>query len=149
MKKLIIRWLPALIGGLFLVLMYQLQNFNFLKFFQGDLVKDISNKAAGAFTKPEFAVNKIIRYAINDISSMAIIWSIFQRKDFIKFSVLVFLFGLLILLPVYLTLFFTLEKELGVVLHYYHRLVVNPTLLLLLIPAFFYQQSVEKQKIDG
>jgi hypothetical protein len=56
---------------------------------------------------------------------------------------LVLLFGLFILLPVYFVGYFYFKEAFGVTLSYLHRLVMNPTLMMLLIPLFYFQNKFE------
>lgn len=86
--------------------------------------------------------NKILRYLVNDLAALALIWAIFQRQDFVRFSILVLLFGLFILLPLYFIGYFYFSHSLGITLSYLHRLVMNPTLMMLLIPFFFLHKKM-------
>jgi len=88
-----------------------------------------------------FIVNKIGRYLVNDLFTIAIIYGLFYEKKYLRFSFLVLLFGLLLLLPIYLILFLANIEGFSSLLTHLHRLVLNPVLMMLLIPAFFYQRS--------
>jgi exosortase F-associated protein len=88
--------------------------------------------------------NKILRYLVNDLAALALLWVIFQRRDFVQFAFWVLLFGLIALLPAYFIGYFYFADTLGITLSYLHRLVMNPTLMLLLIPLFYFQQKKEK-----
>lgn len=135
------------IGSVFLLaIMYQLQNLNFTRVLTGTPFNEAIIKDNADVTTLQFILNKSFRYIVNDLAGIALIYAIFNEKKYARFSFLVMIFGFLVLLPIYMFLSINFYNELTVVLHYYHRLVVNPTLLMLLIPAFFYQQSMEKMQ---
>jgi exosortase F-associated protein len=92
--------------------------------------------------------NKVIRYLINDLAAIALLWVLFQRRDFILLAFWVLLFGLFLLLPLYFVGYFYFSEKLGITLSYLHRLVMNPTLMMLLIPLFYFQQKNEKTQIN-
>ncbi len=134
---------------LLLALMYQLQNLNYLRVFSGTPFNEAIIKDNATVTTLQFVFNKSFRYLFNDLAGIGLIYAIFNEKRYARFAFLVMIFGFIVLLPIYLFLSVNFYKELTVILHYYHRLVVNPTLLMLLIPAFFYQQSMEKAQQNG
>lgn len=92
--------------------------------------------------------NKLIRYLINDLAALALLWVLFQRRDFLQLAFWVLLFGLIVLLPIYLIGYFYFSDVLGTTLSYVHRLVMNPTLMMLLIPLFYHQQKMEKSQVE-
>ena len=92
---------------------------------------------------PEFDVTKhllsmALRYGINSILSLAIIYSIFNNKDYLKLSVFIYLIGFVVFFALYYYSIHT-EFSLGFTAGFYiRRLVIQPVLLLLLIPVFWY-----------
>jgi exosortase F-associated protein len=110
-----------------------------------------SDFGAGTVKLPDFdafrfAWHKLIRFLLNDGFSLLIIYGIFQRKDFMSFGFKLFQIELFVILPIYLTLSVFLYEPTRFFLQHIHRLVVNPVLMMLLIPAFFYQQHLEKDQ---
>ncbi len=91
-------------------------------------------------------LNKGVRYLINNLAALALLWGLFQRRDYLQLAVVVLLFGLFVLLPLYFVGYFYFRESLGVTLSYLHRLVMNPTLMMLLIPLFYYQRNLENTK---
>ena len=92
-----------------------------------------------------FILNKTIRLLVNDAICTAMIFSVFKEKSYRQFTAVVFLIELMVVLPVYLVLKLTLEgtSELSTpLLSFIHRLVVNPTLMLLTGIALAYQKFV-------
>lgn len=133
-----------MLAGLGFVVVYQLQDFSFL-----NALKRISgNHELPLFVKeghPTFSYvfNKTIRYLINDLLAIALIQALFNNLAYTRFAVYVMLFGLFILLPLYFILFFNFYTKIQSLLFYFHRLIVNPVLVMLLIPAFYYQRRPE------
>ena len=96
-----------------------------------------------------FVFNKTIRFIFNDLACLLLISALFEGRKYMKVAVLVFLFELLIILPLYFVLKLNLEGDSEIsspLLSQIHRLIVNPTLMILLIIAFFYQRFREKNK---
>lgn len=86
--------------------------------------------------------SKVLRYIVNDGFALLMLWGLFGNKRYMRFAVLVFLFGFLVLLPLYLILTLHYYYSAYAFLNHLHRLVLNPVLMMLLIPAFYYQQSI-------
>lgn len=106
----------------------------FLKYFQGPMGREFY---------PEYDLMKVMisvtfRYAINAFLSLMIIALAFRRKSYVKFAMLIYLVFLVLLLPLYMYLathYFELGENIG---FYIRRLLIQPLLLLILIPAFYY-----------
>nr|AIW81359.1 hypothetical protein [uncultured bacterium TB303_p] len=114
----------------------------FLEFFKGDYINN-------AF--PEYDLIKVIlgivsRYLINTIISTLIIGLIFWSRKYVLFTTYVYAGFLLILLPIYIY-FVETEFSLGENLGFYiRRFLIQPVLLLILIPAFYYQKFMVKKE---
>src|SRR5690606_25073246 len=94
-----------------------------------------------------FIVNRTVRLILNDLACMLLIFAIFQKRQYLVVAFYVFLFELLILLPVYFTVKLSLEGDSEIsspLLSFIHRLIVNPMLMVVLIGGFFYQRFVTK-----
>ncbi len=94
---------------------------------------------------PDFEISKLLwntllRYLINGVISIGILWVVFQKKGVIRFSVL--LYGILFLILI--TLFFILlnisEAGQHISIFYVRRFLIQPLILLLLVPAFYLHQ---------
>ncbi len=126
------------------MVIYQLQDFSFLN----GIKRLFGDASAPLFVKeghPNFAYvfNKTIRYIINDLLAIALVQAIFNNPRYTRFAFFVMLFGLVVLLPLYFVLFFSFYTKFQSLLFYFHRLIVNPVLVMLLIPAFYYQRKIE------
>lgn len=120
-----------------LLLVYVFQQFNYTGFLFQIISMDQLNP------NTTFALNRTIRLIINDSLSMLLIYALFQKKAYLKLSGLIFLFELMVLLPVYLWVKLYLEGPSEIsspLLSPIHRMIVNPLLMIVLIAAFYYQR---------
>ncbi len=122
-----------------------------IRAFQDDLFYDpliVYFKNDYLYTKiPEidtfkFFVNILYRYTLNTLISLAIIWVLFQKKTYLKFSIKFFGLAFLIL-SVVLMFFVITEFKNGYLFPFYvRRFLIHPLFLFLLIPAFYYQKRL-------
>lgn len=86
-------------------------------------------------------INLLYRYLLNSIISLGLIWILFKRKDYMKFSGVFFVLAFIILIPVFLFLLKDNFQRGYLLLFYVRRFIIQPLFLLLLVPLFFYQKS--------
>lgn len=92
-----------------------------------------------------FAINKTLRLLANDLVCVFMIFSIFKEKNYRQVAMLVFMIELVVILPIYLLLKLYLEGTSEIsspMLSFIHRLIVNPTLMLLTGMALSYQKFI-------
>ena len=131
----IIALLIALFG---LIRIYENQLFYdpFLKYFKLDNNLDLP--------KVDFfqlAFGLTFRYFLNTIISLAILYLIFLDLELTKFATLLYILFFIVLLC---ALYFVLETDQNpnrITLFYVRRFLIQPILLLLFIPAFFFQKQ--------
>jgi exosortase F-associated protein len=87
-----------------------------------------------------FLINRTIRFLLNDAFAIGIIYALFNEKKYVIFSLYVQLAGVVLFLIPYFILKLYLPTYNGPMISFLHRLILNPTLLMLLIPAFYYQK---------
>jgi exosortase F-associated protein len=87
-----------------------------------------------------FLVNRTIRFLLNDIFMIGLIYALFVERKYVVFALWVQLAGVVFFLIPYFVLKLYFPSYNGPLISYLHRLILNPTLLLLLIPAFYYQK---------
>ena len=88
-----------------------------------------------------FIINRSIRFVINDVLAILLIYSLFYERKYVFFAVWVQVLGMVFVLFPYFIIKFNFPGYNGPLISFLHRLVLNPTLLLLLIPAFYYQKK--------
>jgi exosortase F-associated protein len=109
--------------------------------------KDIQMLFDGWFSSRyvAFAMSRTFRFLINDLLVIQIIYGLFYEKKYVIFAFYVQLAGVILILLPYLTIkAFTGYN--GPLISFMHRLIVNPLLMLLLIPAFYYQNKISKHE---
>lgn len=96
-----------------------------------------------------FTVNKSLRYICNDLFAICIIYGLFGKGQYVRFAMYVMLFGLIILVPAYIFLY--LEQPVGFssMLSHLHRITMNPVLMMLLIPALYFQERSAREENEG
>lgn len=84
------------------------------------------------------------RYSLNSILSLALIYALFQDRDILKFSLLVYSAFLVVFL---IAFFIILEyfPDGSWLLFYVRRFLIQPILILLFIPGFYYQLQKTKK----
>ncbi len=124
-------------GLLALILIFVFQQFSYIGFFSETL---FSFKLDPVW---EFSLNKIIRFLLNDMAVITVIYGIFYEKKYVELSLLVVCFGFVFILLPYLFLVNNYPQYNGPLYSHLHRLVMNPILLLLLIPVLLYQKMMK------
>lgn len=92
-----------------------------------------------------FIINRVVRLVFNDLACFLMIYVFFRERKYLKVAFWLFLLELLIILPLYFMIKLTLEGASEIsspLLSQFHRLIVNPTLMLLLMAGFFYQRNI-------
>lgn len=139
-------------GGIGLVLVYVFQDYlNLYNGLFGDgswKIPYVGTDYLDHMSKAEFIVNKIFRYLLNDFFSILIIHGIFLKKSYTRFAILLMAFGLLILLPLYFYFYLASVPGFSSMISHMHRLVLNPVIMMLLIPALWYQSQVQGKNHD-
>lgn len=95
---------------------------------------------------PKLLLNISLRYWLNTLISLAILYVTFQDKNIVKFATLLFalLFG--ISLATFCLLYFNLNGNNVMGLFYVRRFLIHPIFILILLPAFYYYR-LQKRKI--
>jgi exosortase F-associated protein len=88
----------------------------------------------------QFIINRTIRFLINDNLVLLLIYGLFYDKRYVKFGLTVEAVGFSFLLIPYFILRFYTDID-HMYISFIHRLIINPTLMVLLIPAIYIQRS--------
>lgn len=87
----------------------------------------------------QFIINRTIRFLLNDNLVLLLIYALFYENKYVKFGFAVEVAGLLFLLiPYFLLRYYTSIDHSYI--SFIHRLIINPTLMVLLIPAIYLQR---------
>ena len=88
----------------------------------------------------KFLINRTFRFLLNDTFAIGLIYALFRERKYVVFSIYVQLVGMVLFLLPYFVLKIYWPRYNGPLISFLHRLILNPTLLMLLIPAFYYQR---------
>lgn len=80
-----------------------------------------------------------LRYWLNAIFSLAIIYVLFRSKKILGLSIKIFVISFFLLLGGFLLVMYS-QQEGYLLLFYIRRFLIHPMLLLLLVPAFYYKK---------
>ena len=139
-NRIAVKWALVIAACVILLAVYLFQQFNFLLFFCGSLA---ASENCSFHPNTIFIFNKTFRLIVNDTACMILILALFKERKYLRVAFYIFLFELLIVLPLYFILKLTLEGDSEIsspLLSQIHRMIVNPTLMILVIIAFSYQR---------
>lgn len=135
-----------LIGILFLALVA-------VRFFETDLFYDplIHFYEGNYLTQPppkfqewKLVLHTFFRFFLNTLLSLLILFTAFQRKQILRFSIVFFgaVGAILMILFIYFTL--NMAPENYFTLFYIRRFLIQPIFIILLLPAFYYQKALKQ-----
>ena len=79
-----------------------------------------------------------LRYILNSVISLGIIYLFFKDKSIVKFSSFVYLIAYIILVLIFLYFVINPRQQDYYLFFNFRRFLIQPILLLLLLPAFYY-----------
>ena len=106
----------------------------YLLFFQDDYLR-MDNPTREVFKLTAFTT---LRYVLNSVISLGIIYVIFRDKSMIKFAGILYVMAYLILLILFLYFVLNPRQEDYLIFFYIRRFLIQPLFLLLFLPAFYY-----------
>ncbi|AUS05770.1 exosortase F system-associated membrane protein [Tamlana carrageenivorans] len=84
-----------------------------------------------------------LRYFLNSIISLAIIAVIFTDKNIVKFSAVIYVLAFIVLMLIYLYFVVHPRQEDYYMFFNVRRFLIQPIILILLLPAFYYQKMIK------
>jgi exosortase F-associated protein len=90
-------------------------------------------------------LNFILRYSINGVISLSIIYVIFRDASIVIFSSFMFMFFLFLLIFLMFLLLTYFDENQKMNLFYVRRFLIQPIFLLLFLPALYYQKVIAKK----
>ena len=140
-----LRWILVLVGFIGLIAVRGLEG----KIFYDPFLAYFKSADQSA-SFPEFVWGKLFfsylfRFGLNTFFSLIIIHSIFQNKHWTKQALVLILLVFAITFPLYLYSIST-KFEIGYLFSFYmRRFVIQPLILLLIIPLFYYRKHTLSQ----
>lgn len=108
----------------------------YLSFFENDYLYIDSPRRELA----KLLFNTTLRYVLNSLISLGIIFLVFKDKSMIKFSTVIFALAYLLLLIPFLYFVINPKQEDYYLFFNVRRFLIQPIILMLLLPAFYYQR---------
>ena len=109
----------------------------YLMFFKNDYLY-IDNPRREVF---KLSVYSTLRYVLNSLISLSIIYVFFKDKTMVKFSVAVYIIAYIILLLFFLFFVINPKQENYYIFFNIRRFLIQPLILLLLLPALYYYKQ--------
>lgn len=106
----------------------------FIEYFKHDYL----NKPIPEFSNYKLFFNMMIRYAINSIISLAIIWLAFKKMNYLRFSVKFYVIAFIFLSFAFFTILNGELKQGYLLAFYIRRFIIHPLFVLILLPAFYF-----------
>lgn len=127
-----------------LVRMFQTELFTdpFIDFYKGNYLQ----KTPPNIDELNVYINTAFRYFLNTIISLFAIWIAFPKKSVLKFSLVFYGVAFVLLMLTKIILIHQLTPELYSTLFYVRRFLIQPLFVIILLPAFYYQHKVQKDK---
>lgn len=108
----------------------------YLQFFENDYLYIDSPRRETA----KLVAFTTLRYVLNSLISLGILYAVFRSKSIIKFSVLVYSVSYFILLIAFLYFVINPRQEDYYLFFNMRRFLIQPIILLILLPAFYYNR---------
>lgn len=89
---------------------------------------------------PMMFFNVFLRFLINTIISLTILYVAFRNKGIIKFSGVIYAVFFIVLFPLFVYLMQNVQPDDYLAAFYVRRFLAHPVLILILLPAFFYHR---------
>ena len=98
---------------------------------------------------PEINIFKLffglgIRFYLNSVISLLLLYVIFKDKQIVKFSALLYMILGSILMISFIFILISFGEESKMTLFYIRRFLIQPIFILLFIPGFYYQKQIKK-----
>nr|WP_329805552.1 exosortase F system-associated protein [Flavobacterium sp. T-12] len=113
----------------------------FLEFFHGE----IQNKPLPEYDGFKLFIGLFFRYLINSIITISIIYLLFKETSIVKLTTFLLLgFFIVLIIILFLILNFSSNPD-YLFIFYIRRFLIQPLFLILFVPAFYYQKSVNNK----
>lgn len=111
----------------------------FLDYFKNDYL----NLPFPEFKTPSLIWNLLLRYLLNSVLSLLILYFMFKDIELIKFASVMYLILLVILIVSFYFIVEVLNENYNFLLFYLRRFLIQPLFLIIFIPAFYIQKSTK------
>jgi exosortase F-associated protein len=112
----------------------------FIQYFKNDYLY----QAVPVFVMSKLFLNIFLRYSLNLIFSLVILYVAFQKWSVIKFSVKFYTISFVVFMLAYYILLQTGFSKGYLLAFYIRRFLIHPIFVLILLPAFYFQEKENK-----
>ncbi len=139
-NKMKIFWIVLLIALFAVIRMFENQLFYdpFLDFFKSEF----QLMPLPTFDGFQLFLSLFLRYLLNSIVSLAIIYVAFKEVELVKFSAVLYGIFFVILTIVFFSIIHFYGNTNNLLLFNIRRFLIQPIFVLLFVPAFYYQKKV-------
>ena len=109
-----------------------------IPFFYGDY----QSQALPEIEWVSYVLNVFLRYVINMLLAVAILWLAFKDRGIVKFSLLLYTIVFFVLMPLFIIFWYHSTQGEYLALFYVRRFLIQPLLIFILLPAFYYYRRV-------
>lgn len=135
----------------FLVILLALVRFFENELFYDPLIQfyeaDYLQNTIPYFETGKMFFNVLLRYSLNSIISLGILYVTFFDRNILEFSVYLYSIFFVICFTVFVFLIFEIENEHFLAIFYVRRFLIHPILVLILMPAFYYYRRENPTKV--
>lgn len=104
---------------------------------------DYKGKELPEMEQVKFFLHLFLRFAINTLFSLMILWALFKEKEMLCLATGIYVL-LFILLGIVMYIMLQNDQSSHLPLFYVRRFLIQPLLLFILVPAFYYYRKVNK-----
>ncbi len=108
----------------------------YLQFFKNDYLY-IDSPRRETF---KLALFTSMRYWINSLISLAVLYWVFLEKSIVKFSAIIYAIAFAVLIAIFLYFVINPSQEDYYLFFNFRRFLIQPLILLILLPAFYYHK---------
>lgn len=140
-NKIAFLFILLCLGGLIAVRSFEDHWFYdpFLDYFKNDYL----NLPFPEFDGIKFFLSLSFRFFLNTFFSLLMIYFLFKDVEIIKFLSLIYTISFVLLMAVFFAIILFWDESSNFLLFYIRRFLIQPLLLLLLIPAIYFQKRAE------
>jgi exosortase F-associated protein len=137
------RFLVTLMMVSFFVLIRAFEDNLFYDPFLSYFKSDFNSLPLPAFDSFRLFLGLLFRYSLNTVISLGLIYVLFRDIMMVKFTSLLFVFFFLILVSAFYLLIYFFGADNNLMLFYIRRFLIQPILVLVFIPAFYFQTRMK------
>lgn len=134
------RFFLIILFVILIILIRTLENHLFYDPFLVFFKLDYQNKALPNYDGMQLFFGLLLRYGLNTIFSLGLIFLFFKERKIVVFLAWLYLIFFIILISIFFGILALDDNPNYLVLFYIRRFLIQPLFLILFVPAFYYQK---------